>query len=462
MGQNANAVNEFCQELTTRGIEVVRDLDRVKHGDCLSAFMRDVGASDFLCVFLSDDYLRSPNCMYELLVAWQRSRDNAVEFRKRVKFWVMPGFDGIGGFVRREPYLEHWQAQSKQIAALVKKHATKGLSDASQKEHNTILEISRNVDAMLAFVGDTLSPGTREEFEKWIQSCFPNANQNVDAVDIKKVYQNIVKQIDEVLQRENSVREFLQRAAPGLIQQKAGSPKLTDGAASGEMDLVTVFKGISEHLNTFSGSTQDWLKLGDVCGGLVVLGIDPQWVARQRNNARKDSVDFPADDEVVFLGDGRQANLLHLVSCAVGDGMARLVKVFGKPAIDERRVPDLPGVMKGMLETDRAHQTKLHFIRFVLGSDVTLDEKDQKKVDLKFLETRRNITAAFEDDNEPYFGSGQSFKSRTKMIRDELQIEDFLLIHPDGDDPDRLLNANVRVLRFLSKIFDAVQKHTGQ
>ncbi len=90
-GAHHGAVDRFCASLRKAGIEVIRDQDEVQHGECLSEFMRDLGASEFLCVFLSDGYLKSPNCMYELLVAWQRSMDNPKDFRRRVKVWVMPG-----------------------------------------------------------------------------------------------------------------------------------------------------------------------------------------------------------------------------------------------------------------------------------------------------------------------------------------------------------------------------------
>jgi len=107
-GDNARAVESFCQELTAAGVDVVRDSETLNLGECLSTFMWDVGASNFLCVFLSDSYLRSPNCMYELLVAWQRSRDNANEFRERVKIWVMPGLKDISDLENRAPYLAYW------------------------------------------------------------------------------------------------------------------------------------------------------------------------------------------------------------------------------------------------------------------------------------------------------------------------------------------------------------------
>ena len=69
-GRNAGAVDAFCARLRTADVEIIRDVSELSHGESILAFMRSIGASDFLCVFLSDGYLHSPNCMYELLVAW--------------------------------------------------------------------------------------------------------------------------------------------------------------------------------------------------------------------------------------------------------------------------------------------------------------------------------------------------------------------------------------------------------
>ena len=174
-GVNAGAVEEFCTALRQAGVDVVRDVDRLKPGQCISEFMRGIGASDFLCVFLSDAYLRSPNCMYELLVAWQRSKENPDEFRQRVKTWVMPGGKNIHTIKERAEFLEYWLSQKKEVEPLIAQYATKGMSGATVDEFRRIVAIGNEVEPMLQFFADTLSPGSPEEFQAWIGEQFPNA-----------------------------------------------------------------------------------------------------------------------------------------------------------------------------------------------------------------------------------------------------------------------------------------------
>ena len=459
-GQNANAVNDFCIQLRAGGIGVLHDVDHMEYGESISRFMQSLGASDCLCVFLSDNYLRSQNCMYELLVAWQRSKDNSQEFRKRVKCWVMPGFSGISDPALRTPYLEFWQNEDKESAKRVKKHGTKGLSAASQKQYNTIHEIARSFDLIMASVGDTLSPGTGEEFEKWIRSCFPNAKPGDGTVNVSDVYQNIVHEINSILDHNDflPLREFLLSAAPTLLMQRGSEYQLNPAVAAGSLDLVPVLRGISERLKIFSAKRELWTALGEICGGLVVLGIDPKWVAAQREKARLASVELAADNECFNIGAGRQVNWLHLVTCALGDGRARLEKVFGKPAIDEKRLPDLPQVAKGILAKDRLHEIKLHFIEFVLRQKVQPDAD----VELLFRRTQKAITFAARVEHQPHHVFGEFFELHAAIIRNDLDIKDLLLIHPSGGDPEELLTDHVYVLSFLGKIFDAVQAHTGR
>src|ERR1035437_5625898 len=73
-GENKGSVATCCKELEDYGVEVVRDKEqKIEYGEDIYEQMRCIGASGFLCVFLSKGYLLSRKCMYEMLVAWQTS-----------------------------------------------------------------------------------------------------------------------------------------------------------------------------------------------------------------------------------------------------------------------------------------------------------------------------------------------------------------------------------------------------
>ena len=171
---NKGVVDAFCKQLTESGVVVVRDVDSVSFGDSLSSFMQQLGASNFLCVFLSDDYLRSENCMYELLIAWQRSKDNADEFRKRIRVWDMDDLK-LNESKKRALYVDYWRKEKRKFERDIEKIRYKNLSARSLAQFKRVCDFQNIVDDILAFFGDCLSPQTSQEYLNWIiGECSPN------------------------------------------------------------------------------------------------------------------------------------------------------------------------------------------------------------------------------------------------------------------------------------------------
>jgi internalin A len=62
-----------------------RDKDEMKHGDRISDFMDRIGEGDLVYVFLSDKYLKSPFCMYELHAIWRNGRGRVPATRAELR-----------------------------------------------------------------------------------------------------------------------------------------------------------------------------------------------------------------------------------------------------------------------------------------------------------------------------------------------------------------------------------------
>ena len=82
-------VDELCEDAKSRGLEIVRDKTTLVRGDLISEFMRKIGEGDRVFIFLSDKYLHSPYCMFELFEMWRNSRQNKKEFLRRVRFFTL-------------------------------------------------------------------------------------------------------------------------------------------------------------------------------------------------------------------------------------------------------------------------------------------------------------------------------------------------------------------------------------
>ena len=52
--------------------------------------MRRIGRGDRVFVVLSDKYLRSPYCIFELFEVWRTSRAEDEEFLRRIRVYSLP------------------------------------------------------------------------------------------------------------------------------------------------------------------------------------------------------------------------------------------------------------------------------------------------------------------------------------------------------------------------------------
>jgi hypothetical protein len=60
-------VNQLDQALAQRGLKIIRDKRDLGYKGSINAFMERIGQGNCVIVVISDKYLRSPNCMFELV-----------------------------------------------------------------------------------------------------------------------------------------------------------------------------------------------------------------------------------------------------------------------------------------------------------------------------------------------------------------------------------------------------------
>ena len=62
---NNEAAKRIYTDLSQIGIKVIKDNHRLEYKDDLQKFMQGIRNADFAVLLISEDYLRSVNCMYE-------------------------------------------------------------------------------------------------------------------------------------------------------------------------------------------------------------------------------------------------------------------------------------------------------------------------------------------------------------------------------------------------------------
>lgn len=462
-GIHAGKVEELCLRLRAAGVKVLRDVGGAKPGDDLGEFMRKVGTTEVVCVFLSDAYLRSPNCMYELLVAWQTCKDDPAKFRDKVRVWVAEDAKGIFSADGRNGYLEFWKKARDEEEAIVTKTATDGLSPEGLAKFKRVKEYCEQLDGILNTLADTLLVANIEDLQAWLEKEVPAINGPSEA-QIAAVFQETVRAMDEALRDSPPVAAFLLTHAAGLVAQEGQRHRLAETARKPPINVTSPLEIIERELHTgingFQAHDLDQLEL--LCGGIMVLGVNPRWIWEQRNLADP-ALRYPGFETTVNVG-GMQADFLHVVTAAMSDGWVRLRRVFmEEPRTREeiRTVPPPPPVLGAVLEDDQEVELMAHFVNNL--GDRKVDISKPEAVRLAFKQTRDNMSFESLKRHNPFHGTGSGFFEHAGRIRKFLTPQDFLIIAPSGgESEDELLPQSVWALRHLQAIHEQIKKRRSQ
>lgn len=147
-------VNQLDQSLQKRGLKIIRDKRDLGYKGMIRQFMERIGEGDCVIVVISDKYLRSKNCMYELVEIAENK-----DFAQRI-FPIVLSDAKIYDGVDRITYLKHWEQKradlNKQMLSLSDLSQTSGISE----ELNDYNRFRNEIDGLTNLLKNmnTLSP----------------------------------------------------------------------------------------------------------------------------------------------------------------------------------------------------------------------------------------------------------------------------------------------------------------
>jgi len=150
-------VDEVGQRLPADRFEFRRDKTHMQIGDWISNFMAEIGRADRVLVVLSDKYLRSPNCMRELLHLFQRSQGDRADLMGRV-VTVILGDLKIDRATGRAVYIRHWRDEHKALESVFQDLGVAAMGAADREEWLAIQDFQHRVSDIMAWVADVLMP----------------------------------------------------------------------------------------------------------------------------------------------------------------------------------------------------------------------------------------------------------------------------------------------------------------
>jgi internalin A len=128
--------------------------------------MKEIGKGDRVFVFLSDKYLKSPFCMFELFEIWRNSRQDREEFRAKIWLYRLPDAE-IFTPKDRLAYAKYWRAQHNELATALKGTDLSLLVESDFQAFRLMQDFAHHVGDILALFADTLLPRTFDDFLKY-------------------------------------------------------------------------------------------------------------------------------------------------------------------------------------------------------------------------------------------------------------------------------------------------------
>jgi internalin A len=159
-------VDRLCEEAGKRGTPILRDKKVLGFGNNIAKFMRDIGKGDRVFVILSDKYLKSCFCMFELFEIWRNSRQDEEEFLKRCRVFTL-GDAEIWSVLGRLKYAKHWKMQFDEMANAVNEVGPAVLGKCDYAQFKLMQDFVNHVGDVLATFANIVQPRGFEDLVKY-------------------------------------------------------------------------------------------------------------------------------------------------------------------------------------------------------------------------------------------------------------------------------------------------------
>ncbi len=166
-------VRDLLAELERDGrFDLKYDKQDVGYRRSIREFEQELGRAERIAVVVSDKYLKSPHCMFELLQIFRKSGSEAAVFREKI-FPIVLGDAKIHDVKSIIAYIKHWKDDvedlKKDIDDIGWDLAASVIPDFTERK-----EIMQNIGELAKIIGDlnTLNPQSlsADNFDKIVQS----------------------------------------------------------------------------------------------------------------------------------------------------------------------------------------------------------------------------------------------------------------------------------------------------
>lgn len=183
-GESELVANELEAALSSASIQLVRDKTDLGFKGLIREFMQRIGEGNLVILIISDKYLKSKNCMFELLEVAKNG-----EFHNRV-FPIVLGDADIYDSLALIRYLKYWDEKIKALNASVKELDNLADTRKVQEDINLYTDIRGAIDDLAGKIGNmntlTLEIMRAKKYQPLLQALGEKLSPSTPATPSRK------------------------------------------------------------------------------------------------------------------------------------------------------------------------------------------------------------------------------------------------------------------------------------
>jgi hypothetical protein len=151
--QDEALIMQLYNSLKNGGFNVVKDKENMGYKGVISKFMNEIGSADFVIVAISDKYLKSKFCMYELYEIFKNSGMNRDTFGKKLfPIRIEESLD-LGNPDIVKGYVSYWKEQEQEWTKRVKEESD-SITEEQARQFQFIKRLVIDIRNILSCLSD--------------------------------------------------------------------------------------------------------------------------------------------------------------------------------------------------------------------------------------------------------------------------------------------------------------------
>lgn len=178
--QDEALIMQLYNSLKRDGFNVIKDKENMGYKGVISKFMNEIGSADFVIVAISDKYLKSKFCMYELYEIFRNSGMNRDTFGKKLFPIRIDESLDLGNPDTVNVYIKYWKEEEQEWTKRVKDDSDT-ITEEHARQYQFIKRLVIDVRNILSCLAD-------------INSLNLNMLKSNDFADVKKALREAMEQ----------------------------------------------------------------------------------------------------------------------------------------------------------------------------------------------------------------------------------------------------------------------------